>query len=70
MNRYQIIKKTDQGLFRVTANDLHSVDQIVTEQQRDPQTIYVIVKDRVKNCTVRVWQRDRDCKIEWWIEDL
>lgn len=70
MNRYQIIKKTDQGLFRVTANDLHSVDQIVEDQKKRPETIYVIVKDRVKNTTVKVWQRDRDCKIEWWIEDL
>jgi hypothetical protein len=70
MNRYQIIKKTDQGVFRVTANDLVTVDQIVEDQKKRPETIYVIVKDRVKNTTVKVWQRDRDVAIEWWIRDL
>lgn len=70
MNRYQIIKRTTEGVFRATANDLKAVDDLVAAHEKDPECHWVLVKDRVKNQTVRVWQRDRDCEIQWWIEDL
>jgi len=65
--RWQIIKKTPDGIFRATAHTEEAMKAIVEVAQQDPETKYVVVKDRVKNRRGIVWRRSRHTEIDWWI---
>jgi hypothetical protein len=65
--RWQIIKKTSLGIFRATAHTEAQMRAIVEVAQQDPETKYVVVKDRVKNRRGIVWRRSKHTEIDWWI---
>ena len=65
--RWQIIKKTSEGIFRATAHTEAAMREIVRVAQEDPETKYVVVKDRVKNRRGIVWRRSTHEAIDWWI---
>ena len=65
--RWQIIKKTSDGIFRATAHTEAAMREIVRVAQEDPETKYVVVKDRVKNRRGMVWRRSTHEEIDWWI---
>ena len=65
--RWQIIKKTSDGIFRATAHTEAAMKEIVRVAQEDPECKYVVVKDRVKNRRGMVWRRSTHEEIDWWI---
>ena len=65
--RWQIIKKTSDGIFRATAHTEEAMRAIVEVAQEDPECKYVVVKDRVKNRRGIVWRRSTHEEIDWWI---
>jgi hypothetical protein len=65
--RWQIIKKTSEGIFRVTTHTEEGMQAIVQVAQQDPDCKYVVVKDRVKNRRGIVWRRSTHEEIDWWI---
>ena len=68
--RWQIIQKNrNRGIERTTTNDDIEMRKIVHALQSDERTVYIVVKDRVKNRRQLVWRRHQDTDIEWWILD-
>lgn len=67
-NRWQIMqKRTDRGIERTTTNDEIEMRKIVRDLQRSSKTLYIVVKDRVKNRRGMVWKRSESTEIDWWI---
>lgn len=66
-DRWQIIKKTGEGIFRATANREDTMKAIVAVAQADPGCKYIVVKDRVTNRRGLVWRRSQSEPIDWWI---
>lgn len=68
--RWQILKKTTEGIFRATTNSVEGMEEIVKIAQADPDTVWIVVKDRVLNRRHQIWRRSAGVVIEpWWRED-
>ena len=68
--RWQIMKKTDQGIFRATTDRTDCMEEIVKIAQADPECRWIVVKDRVENRRHQIWRRSTGVVIEpWWRED-
>ncbi len=68
--RFQIIKKTRDGVFRCSVNTGEAVNEIIEIAKLDPDAIWVVVKDRQRRRRQQVWRRSDDEKIEfWWLEE-
>lgn len=65
--RYQIIKKTDQGIMRATCQTREELELLVVAAQRDPSCRYIVVKDRYLRTRGLVWRRNRGEEIDWWV---
>ncbi len=64
--RWQIMKKTDQGVFRATTDTEQGLEEIVRTAQSDPETRWIVVKDRKLNRRGLVWKRNSKEVIDWW----
>jgi len=68
--RFQILKKTREGVFRCSVNTGEAVNEIIEIAKLDPACLWVVVKDRQKRRRQQVWRRSDDEKIEfWWLEE-
>lgn len=68
--RWQVMKKTDQGVLRATTNSDQTLKALVEEAQKDPNCRWIVVKDRVLNRRGLVWKRSQGEEIDWWcLED-
>jgi hypothetical protein len=68
--RFQIIKKTRDGVFRCAVDSGEAVNEIIEIARADPDAIWVVVKDRQRRRTQQVWRRSETEKIEfWWLEE-
>ena len=68
--RFQIIKKTREGVFRCAVDTGEAVNEIIEQAKADPDAIWVVVKDRQKRRRQQVWRRSETEKIEfWWLEE-
>jgi hypothetical protein len=65
--RYQIIKKTTEGVFRAHCDTEQQLKTIVEVAKSDPKTKYVVVKDRYLNRRGLVWRRTQGEEVDWWI---
>jgi len=66
-DRWQVMKKTDQGVFRTTTNSETAMKQLCELAQQDPECRWIVVKDRVRNRRGMVWRRNHKDTIDWWI---
>lgn len=65
--RWQIMKRTTEGVFRATTNTIEGMEEIVKVAQSDPECLWIVVKDRRENRQARIWKRSEGVKIEpWW----
>jgi hypothetical protein len=65
--RWQIMKRTTEGVFRATTNTEQGLEEIVTLAQRDPECLWIVVKDRVGNRQAKIWRRNEGVVVEpWW----
>lgn len=68
--RFQVMKKTEQGLFRATCQTAEELEAMISQSQQDPQTKWIVVKDRHLNRRHLVWLRSQGTRIEpWWLDD-
>lgn len=67
--RYEIIKKTSEGVFRVRVQEREHMEHMVELAQADPETRYIVVKDRYLNRRGLVWRRNTQEQIDYWILD-
>ena len=65
--RWQIIKKTAEGVFRAHCDTEEQLKTIVDLAKSDPDTKYVVVKDRYLNRRGLVWRRSQGEEVDWWI---
>ena len=68
MRRFQIIKKTTEGILRTTVNTEQELRAIVDRLKRDPTVKYIVVKDRTQGTRGMVWRRGLE-EVDWWILD-
>jgi hypothetical protein len=66
-DRWQVMKKTDQGVFRTTTNSTVTMKKLCELAQEDPECRWIVVKDRVMNRRGMVWRRTQGEAIDWWI---
>ena len=68
--RFQIMKKTSEGIFRTSTNTVEAVEEIVNEAQNDAKTIWIVVKDRQRRLRQQIWRRSEGVVIEpWWRQE-
>ena len=68
--RFQIIKKTRAGVFRCSVATGEAVNEIIEIAKADPDSIWVVVKDRQRRRRQPVWRRRETDQIEfWWLEE-
>lgn len=68
--RFQIIKKTREGVFRCSVNTGEAVSEIIEIAKTDPATVWVVVKDRQRRLRQQVWRRSEGVVVEkWWLEE-
>ena len=68
--RFQIIKKTRDGVFRCAVDTGEAVNEIIEIAKSDDDCLWVVVKDRQKRRRQQVWRRSEHEKIEfWWLEE-
>lgn len=68
--RFQIIKKTREGVFRTAVNTGEAVEEIVKIAKTDPDCLWVVVKDRTRRIRQQVWRRRAGELIpKWWLEE-
>jgi len=68
--RFQIIKKTREGVFRCSVNTGEAVNEIIEIAKSDESCLWVVVKDRQKRRRQQVWRRSETEKIEfWWLAE-
>lgn len=68
--RWQIMKRTELGVFRATVNTVEGMEEIVRIAQTDPECQWIVVKDRVLNRRHQIWRRSKGVVVEpWWRED-
>lgn len=65
--RWQIMQRTNEGMFRVTCDCESEMQRLVEEAQQNPECRYIVVKDRVRNRRGLVWRRSQATEIDWWI---
>lgn len=68
MIRFQIIKKTDQGVFRTSVNTVEELERVTLELTEDASTKYIVVKDRYLRTRGLVWRRGQE-QVDWWVLD-
>ena len=65
--RFQVIKRTDTGVYRHRTSSPAQLDAVIAVAQSDPNTLWIVVKDLVLDRSLRVWRRDRGQVIPpWW----
>jgi len=65
--RWQIMKRTTEGVFRATTNTEQGLEEIVMTAQTDPATLWIVVKDRVLNRQAKIWRQNEGIVVEpWW----
>jgi hypothetical protein len=68
--RFQIIKKTREGVFRTQVDSPEGVSEILSRAKQDPACLWVVVKDRTLRMRQQVWRRNEGDLIEfWWLEE-
>ena len=68
--RWQILKRTPEGVFRTTTDSTEGMEEIVKIAQSDENCQWIVVKDRVENRRHQIWRRSRGTVIEpWWRDD-
>ena len=68
-NRWQVMKKTSEGVFRATTNRPETLEELVKIAQNDEATLWIVVKDRRLNRREMVWRRSQGVDIAWyWLE--
>jgi hypothetical protein len=68
--RFQIIKKTREGVFRCAVDSGEAVNEIIEIAKTDPDCIWVVVKDRTRRRRQQIWRRNAGDLIEfWWLEE-
>lgn len=68
--RFQIIKKTQEGVFRCSVNTGEAVSEIIEIAKTDPECLWVVVKDRQRRLRQQVWRRSEGVVVEkWWLEE-
>jgi hypothetical protein len=67
--RWQIMKRTNEGVFRATTDTEEGLEEIVKIAQSDPETKWIVVKDRYLNRRGLVWKRSQGEEIDWWCLD-
>ena len=68
--RFQVIKKTRDGVFRTAVATGEAVNEIIERAKADDECLWVVVKDRQKRRRQQVWRRSETEKIEfWWLEE-
>jgi hypothetical protein len=68
--RFQILKKTREGVFRCSVNTGEAVTEIIEIAKLDPDSIWVVVKDRQRRLRQQVWRRNEGVVVEfWWLEE-
>jgi hypothetical protein len=65
--RYQIIKKTTEGVFRAAVMTRESVDELIHRAQQDPECKYVVVKDRHTGKRLLVWRKNHEEVLDFWV---
>ena len=68
MRRFQIIKKTTEGILRTTVNTEQELRAIVAVLKEDDSVKYIVVKDRTQGTRGMIWRRGRE-EVDWWILD-
>ena len=66
-DRWQVMKKTQEGVFRTTTNSETAMKKLCELAQQDLDCRWIVVKDRVKNRRGLVWRRNTTDEIDWWI---
>ena len=66
-DRWQVMKKTQEGVFRTTTNSDVAMKKLCELAQQDADCRWIVVKDRVKNRRGMVWRRNTTDEIDWWI---
>ena len=66
-DRWQVMKKTQEGVFRTTTNSETAMKKLCELAQQDLDCRWIVVKDRVKNRRGLVWRRNTNDTIDWWI---
>jgi hypothetical protein len=66
-DRWQVMKKTNEGVFRTTTDSEIAMKKLCELAQEDPKCRWIVVKDRVLNRRGMVWRRNTTDEIDWWI---
>jgi hypothetical protein len=68
--RFQIIKKTQDGVFRTSVNTVEGVEEIIKQAEADPESVWIVVKDRQRRLRQQIWRRNEGVLVpKWWLEE-
>ena len=68
--RFQVLKKTQEGVFRCSVNTDQAVNEIIEIAKSDASCVWIVVKDRQRRLRQQVWRRNEGVVVEfWWLEE-
>jgi len=68
--RFQVLKKTQEGVFRCSVNTGEAVNEIIERAKADDSCVWIVVKDRQRRLRQQVWRRNEGVVVEfWWLEE-